>query len=81
MTKQQRKKLKKQKGKDKILVGKPSAAVLRHLNMGGLNTDSKKIKKGGPGGSGFKKKHVITDREVKMKAKAHRLVVPTSKLK
>lgn len=53
MTKQQRKKLKKQKGKDKILVGKPSAAVLRHLNMGGLNTDSKKIKKGGPGGSGF----------------------------
>lgn len=79
MSKQQRKKYKKTKGKDRILLSaKPNEATLRHLGMQQQSTSdkSKKIKKQG----GFQK-NIITDHSVRMKAKSHRLVVPTNRLK
>lgn len=76
MSKKQRKQFKKQKGKDKILLpNKPNAAALRHLSM--ADPKSKGIKKGGF----VPKKNILTDHSVRMKAKSHRLVVPTHKLK
>lgn len=72
MTKQERKSFKKTKGKDRILLNKPNQSALRHLAP---SDSSKKIKKG------FVKKDLLTSKQVRMKAKSHRLVVPTSKLK
>lgn len=73
MTKQERKKFKKTKAKDRILLqSKPNA--LRHL--GAPSDKSKSIKKGFQG-----KKNIITEQSVRQKVKSHRLVVPTSKLK
>ena len=80
MTKQQRKTHKKQKSKDRILfTSKPNTAALRHLGEQNSASDkSKPIKKSS---GGYHQKHVITDKSVKQKARSHRLVVPTYKLK
>lgn len=57
-----------------MLAAKPNQAAIRHLEASKKSKDISKQK-------GPYKKHVITDQSVRHKAKSHRLVVPTHKLK